>query len=206
MLRRPKRCPTIMGILNVTPDSFSDGGHFFSLESATVQGLALERDGASIIDIGGESTRPGSVSIAADVEKDRVLPVICELKKKVSIPLSIDTTKASVAAEALRAGASILNDISGLTADPEMQAVVAHYKPTVVLMHRKGTPTTMKGMSSKVSEIFNDLKEKANLALSLGLSKEQIILDPGIGFGKTIKDNWDILRNLNRSEEHTSEL
>lgn len=197
MLGRSRRCPHIMGILNVTPDSFSDGGRFFSLEAAEGEALNLERQGASIIDIGGESTRPGAQAVSAEEERERVIPLINALKKKLSIPLSIDTTKATVAARALERGASILNDISGLTEDPEMPAVVKHYKPTVVLMHRKGNSSTMKGLSSTLDEIREDLKHKAQNALSFGLSKEQIILDPGLGFGKTVADNWNILKNLN---------
>ena len=185
-----------MGILNVTPDSFSDGGHFFLLDKAVSRACDMESEGADIIDIGGESTRPGSDSVSDEEECDRVIPVIEALKKKVSIPLSIDTTKARVAAAALEAGASILNDISGLTRDRQMVAVVSHYKPTVVLMHRKGTPHTMKGLTSSIQEIYDDLKCKGELALTLGLNKDKIIVDPGIGFGKTIDDNWNILKSL----------
>ncbi len=188
--------PQIMGILNATPDSFSDGGRYFELEKSIERCGELAREGADIIDIGGESTRPFASPVSPEEEKNRVIPLIKEISKFLNIPISIDTTKASIAALALESGAKILNDISGLDSDPEMSAVVKHYKPTVILMHRKGTPQTMKGLSSKAPEMIDDLKMKTERALSLGLQKEQIILDPGLGFGKTSEDNWQILHQI----------
>ncbi|MBI2608866.1 MAG: dihydropteroate synthase [Deltaproteobacteria bacterium] len=195
-MRSPRKIPKIMGILNITPDSFSDGGCYFDLEKAFDRARAMAEEGADIIDIGGESTRPGALHISAEEELKRVLPLVEKLSQTLSIPLSIDTMKHEVAAKALEKGVSIVNDISGLKGDPEMKAVVAHFKPIVVLMHSKGTPQTMKGMSSSVEEVYKGLSESIEIAQGAQLSDEKIIIDPGLGFGKTFEDNWNILKKL----------
>ena len=192
--------PFIMGIVNVTPDSFSDGGSYFSPEQAVAHGLRLAEEGADIIDIGGESTRPGAAPVSAAEETERVLPVIAELAANIDVPLSIDTTKAEVARKALAAGAEIVNDVSALRFDPEMGDVVAAARVPVVLMHMRGTPQTMQHdiqYQSLVDDIREFLEERLEYAVSVGIALENIIIDPGIGFGKSIeKDNLSILRNL----------
>ena len=192
--------PFIMGIVNVTPDSFSDGGSYFSPEQAVAHGLRLAEEGADIIDIGGESTRPGAAPVSAAEETERVLPVIAELAANIDVPLSIDTTKAEVARKALAAGAEIVNDVSALRFDPEMGDVVAAARVPVVLMHMRGTPQTMQHdiqYQSLVDDIREFLEERLEYAVSVGIALENIIIDPGIGFGKSIeKDNLSILKNL----------
>lgn len=191
----------VMGVINVTPDSFSDGGQFFEKERAVAQGLQLAADGADLIDVGGESTRPYSKGISADEEMNRVIPVIEALKKELAIPISIDTLKAQVAREALRCGASMVNDISALRSDPEMAHVVAEARVPVILMHMKGTPTDMQvnpSYGDVAAEIIAFLKEVMDQAVSRGVRKERIIVDPGIGFGKTFDHNLEILRELGR--------
>lgn len=189
-----------MGIVNVTPDSFSDGGSYFSPEQAVAHGLRLAEEGADIIDIGGESTRPGAAPVSAAEETERVLPVIAALAANIDVPLSIDTTKAEVARKALAAGAEIVNDVSALRFDPEMGDVVAAARVPVVLMHMRGTPQTMQHdiqYQSLVDDIREFLEERLEYAVSVGIALENIIIDPGIGFGKSIeKDNLSILRNL----------
>ena len=189
-----------MGIVNVTPDSFSDGGGCFSREQAVAHGLRLADEGADIIDIGGESTRPGAVPISAAEEIQRVLPVIEELAGKIDVPLSIDTTKADVARRAIEAGAEIVNDVSALRFDPEMGDVVAACRVPVVLMHMRGTPRTMQHdihYQSLIDDIREFLEERIEYAVSVGIALENIIIDPGIGFGKSLeKDNLSILKNL----------
>lgn len=189
----------IMGILNVTPDSFSDGGKFFTLDAAIAHGQKLAEDGADIIDIGGESTKPFSDTVSAEEETRRVVPVIEKLARQISIPISIDTTKACVARRAVEAGASIINDISALQADNEMTGVAVKYCAPVILMHMKGTPKTM-----QVSPVYNDiikeieefLKNRIDLAEKNGISRSQIIIDPGIGFGKTVEHNLLLIKHL----------
>ena len=191
----------IMGILNVTPDSFSDGGLHFGKTSAVDQGLRMVDAGADIIDIGGESTRPGSEPLAPEEELRRTIPVIESLSAKVGIPLSIDTYKAEVAASALDAGASIVNDISGLRFDPAMAGVVSAYKVPVVVMHIKGSPRNMQQSpvyEDLIPEILDYLSGSIGIALEAGVSEEKIIIDPGIGFGKTFDHNLEILHNLDR--------
>ena len=191
----------IMGILNVTPDSFSDGGLHFDKTSAVDQGLRMVEAGADIIDIGGESTRPGSEPLAPEEELRRTIPVIESLSAKVGIPLSIDTYKAEVAASALDAGASIVNDISGLRFDPAMAGVVSAYKVPVVVMHIKGSPRNMQQSpvyEDLIPEILDYLSGSIGIALEAGVSEEKIIIDPGIGFGKTFDHNLEILHNLDR--------
>jgi dihydropteroate synthase len=189
----------IMGVVNVTPDSFSDGGKFLSLESAVAQGRKLAADGADILDIGGESTRPFAEPVPVDVEIERVIPVIEQLAAEISIPISIDTMKAEVARRAIRAGASIINDISALRFDPEIGAVAAEFGTPVVLMHMLGSPKTMQQSPSYtdlISEISDFLSAAIARAQNLGISKSNIIIDPGIGFGKTVSHNLLLIRQI----------
>jgi dihydropteroate synthase len=191
----------VMGILNVTPDSFSDGGQFFHKERAIEQGLAMAEDGADIIDVGGESTRPYSERVTKEEELDRVIPVIEGLRKSVRIPLSIDTLKAEVAREALRAGAAMVNDISALRFDPGMAAVVAEAEVPVILMHMKGTPDSMQDKpvyGNLIQEIIDFLRAAEDRAVQGGIRREMTIVDPGIGFGKTFDHNLEIIRELSR--------
>ncbi|MGE5299440.1 MAG: dihydropteroate synthase [Acidobacteriota bacterium] len=191
----------IMGILNVTPDSFSDGGFHFDKTSAVDQGLRMVEAGADVIDIGGESTRPGSEPLALEEELRRTIPVIESLSAKVGVPLSVDTYKAEVAAKALDAGASIVNDISGLRFDPAMAGVVSTYKVPVVVMHIKGSPRSMQQSpvyEALIPEILEYLRGSIRIAQEAGVSEEKIIIDPGIGFGKTFDHNLEILHNLDR--------
>ncbi len=193
----------IMGILNVTPDSFSDGGKYFSFEDATNQAIRMEKEGADIIDIGGESTRPGATSISAEEEKNRVIPVIEELIKKIKIPISIDTYKSEVAKQALDLGVLMVNDITAFRGDKKLADVIRDYNVSVCLMHMKGKPRSMQinpSYNDVVLEIYDFLKERANFAISYGIQKEKIIVDPGLGFGKRtgkgIEDNCEILKKL----------
>lgn len=189
----------IMGVVNVTPDSFSDGGKFLSLESAVAQGRKLAADGADILDIGGESTRPFAEPVPVDVEIERVIPVIEQLAAEISIPISIDTMKAEVARRAIRAGASIINDISALRFDPEIGAVAAEFGTPVVLMHMLGSPKTMQQSPSYtdlIGEISDFLGAAIVRAQNLGISKSNIIIDPGIGFGKTVSHNLLLIRQI----------
>jgi dihydropteroate synthase len=188
-----------MGILNVTPDSFSDGGCFFDPASAVHRGIRMAEDGADIIDIGGESTRPGAAPITIEEELRRTIPVIEILSKKIRIPISIDTYKAEVAKSALDAGAEIVNDISGLRYDPGMPKVVAEYKAPVVIMHMKGTPKDMQKApvyDALIPEIMDYLREGIRIAMEAGIPEDKIIVDPGIGFGKCFEHNLDIIHNL----------
>lgn len=194
----------IMGILNVTPDSFSDGGKYFDLKKAIAHGEEMVNQGADIIDIGGESTRPGAEIVPLAEELRRVIPVIENLAKKIKIPISIDTYKSEVAKRALDAGAKMVNDISGLRFDPEMVKIVSQYQAPVVIMHIKGTPRNMQEnpeYTDVVDEIYDFFLERINFALDSGIKKENIYLDPGIGFGKTVEHNLDILRRI--SEFHS---
>ncbi len=190
----------VMGILNVTPDSFSDGGLFYAQEKAIERGLQMAEEGADMIDIGGESTRPGSRSVPVDVELKRIVPVIKGLIKKIKIPLSVDTKKARVAEQAMEAGAEIINDISALNGDRNMADTVRRKRAALVLMHMKGQPGNMqKGnleYDNLMGEIADYLKKSAQKAIKAGVKKEAIVVDPGIGFGKTMQDNYKILKNL----------
>lgn len=189
----------IMGVVNVTPDSFSDGGRFLDRQAAVEQGLRLAAEGARILDIGGETTRPGSEPTPVAVELDRVLPVIRELKARCDAVLSIDTNKAEVAAAACTAGAEIINDITALQGDPEMAALAARSRAGLVLMHMLGTPRTMQQdphYDDVVSEVRDFLAAQARAALAAGVEREAIVLDPGIGFGKTLTHNLELIRNL----------
>ena len=189
----------IMGIVNVTPDSFSDGGQFYAFETAVAHAHRLVEAGADIIDIGGESTRPFAQDVSAAEEIDRVLPVIKELARKISVPISIDTTKSAVAQAALAAGASIINDISALRMDPQMAEVAAHHDVPVILMHMQGTPRSMQihphydDLIGEVSAFLGDAIQRAQKA---GIDADKIIIDPGIGFGKTVTHNLLLIQQL----------
>lgn len=187
----------LMGVLNVTPDSFSDGGRFFEFEKAVAHGREMVNHGADFIDVGGESTRPGSEPLSEDDEKRRVVPVIKRLVEETTVPISIDTYKGAVADAALAAGATIVNDISGLTFDPNILKVVAHHRATVIIMHIKGTPKTMQEnpvYADVVGEISDFLRIQARKAKEAGV--EQIVVDPGIGFGKNLEHNLELIKRL----------
>ncbi len=189
----------LMGILNVTPDSFSDGGLFYDKDKAISHGLRMVEEGADIIDIGGESTRPGSKPIELEEELRRVIPVIESIVKETDVPISIDTYKSTVAQRAIEAGAEIINDISGLHFDLGLAKVAAKGNIPLILMHIRGTPETMQKnvhYDSLFSEILQYLKDSIQRAESAGLDPRQIIIDPGIGFGKTVEDNLLIIKNL----------
>jgi dihydropteroate synthase len=192
----------VMGILNVTPDSFSDGGQFDSLEGALAQARAMVDQGADILDIGGESARPGSQPVSEAAELQRVLPVIRALRAQPlfdKTPISVDTVKASVARAAIESGADFVNDVSGGMADPEMLAIVAALGCPIVLMHMRGTPNTMQQMTEYedvVQEVRDRLAELVNQALAAGVLRDMIAVDPGIGFAKTARQNLPLLRDL----------
>ena len=193
------RRAVVMGIVNTTPDSFSDGGRFLDPEAACAHGLALVADGAEILDIGGESTRPGSEGVSADEEIRRVLPVIQALRRATDIPISIDTSKASVARAALEAGAEIINDVTGLRGDPQMPALAAEFRAGVVIMHMQGTPRTMQSAPAYgdvVAEVGEFFRHSLERAIASGLDPMSIALDPGIGFGKTPAHNLALLAGL----------
>ena len=191
-----------MGILNVTPDSFSERGLYFDRKAAIARGLEIEREGADILDIGGESTRPGALPVDEEEELDRTIPVIEALRKKgLCIPISIDTYKARVAERALAAGAEIVNDISGLRLDASLAEVVQRYRAGVVLMHLRGTHRTMQQVPPVrdiVSAVRRGLAASLRRALRAGIRREQIVLDPGIGFGKKGEQNFELLAKLSR--------
>jgi dihydropteroate synthase len=191
----------VMGVLNITPDSFSDGGSFYSPERAIEHALEMVAEGADIIDIGGESTRPASDFVSAEEELSRVLPVIEKLITQTSIPISVDTTKSSVARAVLAAGAEIINDISALRFDPAIADEVAKAKAGLVLMHSRGTPKTMQQLAPVtdiLSEVIGGLHESITLAKQNGVSDEMIAVDPGIGFGKTAEQNVELIAKLDR--------
>jgi len=191
--------PLIMGILNITPDSFSDGGCHNDLPRAVERALQMVEEGADLLDIGGESTRPGAPPVSADEELRRVLPVLEALSDKISIPISIDTWKSSVADAALHAGAEIINDISGLTFDAEMGATVARHKAGLVLMHTRGKPQQMQhdtAYHDLMGEVSTALQQSLENALKTGVTQEQIVLDPGVGFAKDCSGNLEILHRL----------
>jgi dihydropteroate synthase len=189
----------VMGVLNVTPDSFSDGGFFFQQTKAIEHGLRMAEEGADIIDIGGESSRPGSDAVSLDEELRRVIPVIEGLASRLEIPISVDTYKAEVAEQAIEAGAQMINDISGLTFDPRMPAVAARYDTPLIIMHIKGTPKTMQEApcyDDVMGEIIASLRAGIERAERAGVDPHQMVVDPGIGFGKRIQDNLVILNHL----------
>jgi len=194
----------IMGILNVTPDSFSDGGLYLNKNKAVKRGLELAEEGADIIDIGGESTRPGSNSISTEEELKRIIPVLSDLREKTDALISVDTTKSEVARAALDHGADIINDISALRFDPQMPLLAVNRDVPVVLMHMKGTPKTMQANPSYedlLAEVKFFFKERLETAKTLGIKREKIIIDPGIGFGKRHNDNLLLINNLRALEE-----
>jgi dihydropteroate synthase len=189
----------IMGVLNVTPDSFSDGGKFLDPRRAIEQGLALQRTGADILDIGAESTRPGSLGTPAVEELRRLLPVLQALRGKLKIPISVDTRKSAVAEAAIAAGAQILNDVSGLGHDARLAEVAARRRVPLILMHMRGEPRTMQqGPFARdvLKDVTQGLRRSIQLAQKAGVHKSQIILDPGIGFGKSFRQNYELLANL----------
>jgi dihydropteroate synthase len=199
----------IMGVLNVTPDSFSDGGEFFTANKATERGLQLAAEGAHIIDVGGESTHPGSQPVTVQEELRRVIPVIEDLHRKLDVPISIDTSKAEVARPAIEAGASIVNDVTGGRGDDQMLPLVAETKSAFILMHMQGTPRTMQiqpRYTDVVAEISEFFRQQYALAIGLNIDPMAIAFDPGIGFGKTLEHNLELLAQLERLRAHDRPL
>jgi dihydropteroate synthase len=189
----------VMGVLNVTPDSFSDGGKFHQPELAIERALAMERAGADLLDIGGESTRPGSEETPASEELNRILPVLEGLRGRLKIPVSVDTRRSTVAELAIRAGAQIINDVSGLRRDPGIAEVAARHRVPLILMHMRGDPRTMqKGPFARdvMKDMMQGLRKSVAIARKAGVAKSQIILDPGIGFGKSYAQNYELLQKL----------
>ena len=191
----------VMGIVNVTPDSFSDGGRFFSRDRAVAHGLQLAEEGADILDIGGESTRPFADAVSTGEELDRVIPVIESLAGQIDIPISIDTTKADVAERALAAGAAIINDVSAFRQDPALAEVAVRHGVPVILMHMLGSPRTMQ-VDPKYDDVVDDitafLADAVDRATRHGIDRRMIVVDPGIGFGKTVEHNLALIRHLDR--------
>src|SRR5262245_1784017 len=199
----------IMVVLNVTPDSFSDGGEFLTADKATQRGLQMAAEGANIIDVGGESTRPESQPVTAEVELRRVIPVIQSLRPKLGIPISIDTSKAEVARAAIEAGASIVNDITGGRGDDQMLPLVAETKSAFIIMHMQGKPRTMQiqpRYTDVVAEISEFFRQQYACAIGLNIDPMAIAFDPGIGFGKTLEHNLEVLAQLERLREHDRAL
>jgi dihydropteroate synthase len=193
--------PAVMGILNVTPDSFRDGGRYLDRDRAVEHGIEMAVQGADILDVGGESTRPGAREVPADEELRRVIPVIERLARLVRIPISIDTRKAAVARAALDAGAAIVNDVSALSFDPALASVVAQSRAAVVLMHMRGTPQTMAALAEyrdPVAEVCRYLRSRLRAALAAGISAARLIVDPGFGFAKRAEHNLALMRGLPR--------
>jgi len=189
----------LMGVLNITPDSFSDGGEFNTPSAALAQAQQLVASGADIIDVGGESTRPGASGISLEEELVRVLSVLQVIRQEISVPISVDTTRASVAKAAVIAGADMVNDISGATFDPDMLPTVAHLGVPIVLMHIRGTPQTMQKLTDYqdlAGEIYQFLESRILAALASGIDQSQIVIDPGIGFAKTYSQNLELFRRL----------
>lgn len=184
----------VMGILNVNPDSFSDGGKYNEVDKAVERAIQMVEDGADIIDIGGESTRPGYTEISVEEELERVLPIIERLKMEVEVPLSIDTYKGEVARQSLRAGAHVINDIWGAKRDPNMAAIAAEYQAPLILMHNRDNLN----YTSFLEDVVSDLQESIDIAIGAGVSNEKIILDPGIGFAKDLNGNLEMMRGLDR--------
>ncbi|HYR28251.1 MAG TPA: dihydropteroate synthase [Thermoanaerobaculia bacterium] len=186
----------VLGIVNVTPDSFSDGGVHYDRRVAAESALRMEEDGAAMVDVGGESTRPGSEAVSIEQELDRVIPVIEEIRRRSAIPISIDTRKAAVAAAALDAGANAINDVSALRHDPEMRSLAAARGVEVILMHMRGEPRTMQQnpqYDEVVTDVARELAEWRDAALAAGIDRAKILIDPGIGFGKTFDHNLELL-------------
>src|SRR6266576_2490193 len=199
----------IMGVLNVTPDSFSDGGEFLSADKATERGLQMAAEGAHIIDVGGESTHPGSEPVPVEEELRRVIPVIENLRRKLDVPISIDTSKADVARAAIQAGASIVNDVTGGQGDDQMLPLVAETKSAFIIMHMQGTPRTMQiepRYTDVVAEISEFFRQQYARAIGLNIDPMAIAFDPGIGFGKTLEHNLELLAQLERLRVHDRPL
>lgn len=191
--------PLLMGILNVTPDSFYDGGRWDTTEAAVRRGLDLVESGADVVDVGGESTRPGADPVGLDEELDRVVPVVRALARRVDVPISVDTSKAEVARRALEAGAGWVNDVTALRGDPSIGSIVAEHDARLVLMHMQGTPATMQE-DPRYDDVVDDVREflerRAERALEAGVPAEDLLVDPGIGFGKRLEHNRALLRNV----------
>jgi dihydropteroate synthase len=189
----------VMGVLNVTPDSFSDGGKFLSVKLAVEHALKMQREGADIIDIGAESTRPGSNEISAAEELARLLPVLEALRGKLKIPISVDTQKSAVAEIAIGAGAAMINDVSGLRHDPRIADVAVKHGVAVILMHMRGTPRTMQTLPfarDVIKDVLGGLRKSVARAVKVGVARSKIVVDPGIGFGKSFEQNYELLANL----------
>jgi len=203
-LQDRSRYPLVMGILNITPDSFSDGGQFASAEAAISRGMAMRSEGAAVIDVGAESTRPGAAAVPAETQIARVIPVICALQSAVpDIAISIDTRDARVAQAAVDAGACLINDVSAMRDDPAMAAVAAETKAGIVLMHRRGDARTMQAhggptYNDVIGEVINFLQERLSAARAAGISSDRLVVDPGIGFGKRFEDNLKLLHATDR--------
>jgi dihydropteroate synthase len=199
----------IMGVLNVTPDSFSDGNEFFECGAAVERGIQMASEGADIIDVGGESTRPGAEPVSTDRELERVIPVIKRLRAKIDIPISIDTSKSEVANAALDAGASIINDVTAGRADDQMLSLAAKQKAAVILMHMQGEPRTMQKnpqYGDVVQEVADFFRQQYSRALECGVDPMRLAFDPGIGFGKTLEHNLSLLKNLEQLPVHDRPL
>src|SRR5262249_8955443 len=199
----------VIGVLNVTPDSFTDGGKFFSLNKAIVRGLEMAAEGAHIIDVGGESTRPGSEPVAAEEELRRVIPVIEKVRAEIDLPLSIGTSKAQVARAAMEAGASIVNDVTGGRGDERMLPLIAETRSAFIIMHMQGTPCTMQirpQYKDVVEEISDFFRQQYARAIGLNIDPMAIAFDPGIGFGKTLEHNLELLAQLERLRAHDRPL
>lgn len=193
--------PLIMGILNVTPDSFSDGGRYLSANTAVDRACTMVREGADVIDVGGESTRPGAQPVKADIQKDRVIPVVEQLRRVLppTVRISVDTRSAEVAEAALRAGADLINNVGAGVAEEDVWRLAARKRASLIIMHSRGTPTTMQIQPYYVdvlAEVRDELRSKVSAAVSLGVERERIILDPGIGFGKRSEDNLALIAGL----------
>lgn len=191
----------LMGVLNITPDSFSDGGDYYQVEAAFDHAQELVKAGADILDVGGQSTRPGAKAISPEAELERVIPIIQAIRQAFNIPISVDTTRAAIAQQAIQAGADLINDISGGTFDPQMLSTVAELEVPIVLMHIRGTPETMQQLTDYedlIGEIKSVLKERIRAAEQAGIARSRIIIDPGIGFGKTYEQNLELLRQLHQ--------
>ncbi|HEX7766664.1 MAG TPA: dihydropteroate synthase [Nitrospira sp.] len=197
-------CPLMMGIVNVTPDSFSDGGRYVTVDQAVERAMALVAQGADILDLGAESTRPGATPVGEQEEIDRLLPVLHEVAKRTTLPISVDTMKSRVAREALEAGASIINDVTAMCFDPDMAAVIAQYGAGVVMMHMQGMPMTMQEApryDSVVQDVHMFFLERIAAAERAGIAKSQIVLDPGFGFGKLLIHNLELLNHLSSFDQ-----
>lgn len=197
-------CPLMMGIVNVTPDSFSDGGRYVTVDQAVERAMALVAQGADILDLGAESTRPGATPVGEQEELDRVLPVLHQVVKRTAVPISVDTMKSRVAREALNAGASIINDVTAMRFDPDMAAVVAQYGAGVVMVHMQGMPMTMQEApryDSAIEDVRMFFLERIAAAERAGIAKSQIVLDPGFGFGKLLVHNLELLSHLSSFDQ-----